>query len=64
MHYNIMESPVEDFDVLNVIPLFLGLTDISLVSPMFVFLLVLMILTVVYYYLLVNPRYQIIHKVF
>jgi len=50
-----MESPVEDFDVLNVIPLFLGLTDISLVSPMMVFFLVLFILTVVYYYLVGEP---------
>jgi len=50
-----MDSPVEDFDVLNVVPLFLGLTDISLVSPIFVFLMILIILIVVYYYLVGEP---------
>jgi tellurite resistance protein TehA-like permease len=50
-----MESPVEDFDVLNVIPLFLGLTDISLVSPMLVFLIILFIFVIVYYYLIGEP---------
>jgi len=50
-----VESPVEDFDVLNVIPLFLGLTDISLVSPMLVFFILLGILIVVYYYLVGEP---------
>jgi uncharacterized membrane protein len=43
-----MESPVEDFDVLNVVPLFLGLTDLSLVSPIFVFIFVLILLLFVY----------------
>jgi len=50
-----MESPVEDFDVLNVVPLFLGLTDLSLVSPIFVFILVLLLLLCVYLLFIGEP---------
>jgi len=50
-----MDSPVEDFDVVNVIPLFFGLTDISLVTPILVVVGLMGIFVAVYYYLVSEP---------